>query len=105
MRQQAFDSAATVALADDNYRYYIATGSRHTIFGSNRVYADTTGGVPPLVDWMNAMRADDKANWTNVEASPFNVVQPGDPVPPTDPNGHLLPPFDNTGPETLIICP
>ena len=78
---------------------------RHTIFGSNRVYTDTTGGVPTVVDWINAMRADDKTNWVNVEASPFNVVQPGDPLPPTDPNGHRLPPFDNTGPETLVICP
>jgi hypothetical protein len=76
MREQAFDTADATALENDNYRYYIATGSRHTGFGNPRVYDDTTGGVPPLVDWVNAM-IDDDPSWTNVEADPFNVLFPG----------------------------
>jgi hypothetical protein len=77
MREQAFDTYDTAALENDNYRYYIGTGSRHTGFGNPRVYDDTTGGVPPLVDWVNAM-IDDDPSWTNVEASPYNVLFPGE---------------------------
>jgi hypothetical protein len=75
MVQQAEDTfnAATAG----NYRYYIASGSVHTGFGNPRVYADTTGGVPPLVDWVNGQIANDPNAWVNVEASPFNVLFPG----------------------------
>jgi len=76
MRQQASDTYDAAALENDNYRYYIATGSRHTGFGNPRVYGDTTAGVPPLVDWVNAM-IDDDASWVNVEADPYNVLFPG----------------------------
>jgi hypothetical protein len=76
MREQAFDTADVAAMENDNYRYYIATGSTHTGFGNPRVYYDTTGGVPTLVDWVNAM-IDDDPSWTNVEADPFNVLFPG----------------------------
>jgi len=76
MREQAFDTADAVALENDNYRYYIATGSTHTGFGNPRVYDDTTGRVPPLVDWVNAMINDDPS-WTNVEANSYNVLFPG----------------------------
>ena len=44
---------ATAAAVPSNYRYYIGTGSRHTMYGSNKVYTDTTGGVPTIVDWVN----------------------------------------------------
>jgi hypothetical protein len=77
MRQQAYDTYDAVALENDNYRYYIATGSVHTGFGNPRVYYDTTGGVPPLVDWVNAMIADDPNGWVNVQADPFNVLFSG----------------------------
>jgi hypothetical protein len=76
MRQQAFETAEAAALENDNYRYYIASGTRHTGFGNPRVYNDTTGGVPPLVDWINAM-IDDSPDWVNVEAEPYNVLFPG----------------------------
>ncbi len=76
MHQQVVDTVDAVELDNDNYRYYIATGSTHTGFGNPRVYDDTTGGVPPLVDWVNAM-IDDDPSWTNVEADPFNVLFPG----------------------------
>lgn len=58
---------ATTAAAP-NYRYYIGAGTRHTIWGSNKVYTDTTGGVPPFVDWLDSMLAAD-AGWTNVECT------------------------------------
>jgi hypothetical protein len=103
MRQQSFDTADAVALENDNYRYYIASGSRHTGFGNPRVYDDTTGGVPPLVDWVNAMIGDDPS-WTNVEADPFNVLFPGDPQP-----NPLALPFETIGSgpnaEVVVTCP
>jgi hypothetical protein len=76
MRDQAFDTADAAALENDNYRYYIASGSTHTGFGNPRVYYDTTGGVPRLVDWINAM-IDGDPGWVNVEADPYNVLFPG----------------------------
>jgi hypothetical protein len=76
MRQQALETEAAVSLENDNYRYYIASGSAHTAFGNPRVYDDTTGGVPPLVDWIKAM-IDDTPAWTSVEADPSNVLFPG----------------------------
>jgi hypothetical protein len=130
MRQQAFDTYDAAALENDNYRYYIATGSTHTGFGNPRVYDDTTGGVPPLVDWVNAM-IDGDPSWTNVEADPFNVLFPGACTPESDnpgdrcnvdadcPNGEcsgddvkpdpLLAPFelDLSGPDPSVVvtCP
>jgi hypothetical protein len=98
MREQAFETADAAADENDNYRYYIATGSRHTGFGNPRVYDDTTGGVPPLVDWVNAM-IDDDPSWTNVEADPFNVLFPGDPKP--DP---LESPFEMVGSDVVVSC-
>lgn len=80
MVQQAHDTAAAVP---SNYRYYIGTGSRHTMYGSNKVYTDTTGNVPTIVDWINAMR-DRTPAWTNVECdSPTScgTTLPGDPLP------------------------
>jgi len=130
MRQQALDTEAAVSLENDNYRYYIASGSEHTGFGSARVYDDTTGGVPPLADWVNAMIAGTPA-WTSVEADPFNVLFPGECSPESDnpgsrcnldgdcPNGEcegddpkpdpLFPPFElvGTGPDASVVvdCP
>jgi hypothetical protein len=101
MREQAFETAV---LAPDNYRYYIGSGSRHTMWGSNKVYTDTLGGVPRIVDWISAMLssregAADPA-WANVEAEPFNVLLPGDPSPA------LIPtlPFVMDGPNLVVDC-
>jgi hypothetical protein len=93
MLQQAFD------MENDNYRYYIGSGSLHVSFYNDRVYTDTTGGVPPLVDWVNAM-IDGTSGWMNVEASPFNVLLPGDPAPTP-----LQPPFEQDGDDIIIMCP
>ena len=100
MVQQAHDTAVAVP---SNYRYYIGTGSRHTMYGSNKVYTDTTGNVPTIVDWINAMR-DRTPAWTNVECdSPTScgTLLPGDPQPSTLPD----PPFSQSGPDVVITCP
>jgi hypothetical protein len=125
MRQQVAETTAATQTQNDNYRYYIATGSRHTGFGVDRVYADTSGGVPTLVSWVNEM-IDDGPGWTNVEASPFNVLfagtcstgsdNPGDAChfdtqcpngscQGEDPNaGSLIPPFEAAGDDVVISC-
>ena len=101
MTQQAIDTAAAVP---NNYRYYIGTGSRHTMWGSNKVYTDTSGGVPRIVDWINAMR-DSTPAWVNVETTTPGVLLSGDPRQ----NGNPPPaPFvddnaDNTA--DRIVCP
>lgn len=96
MRQQVIDTAAANPL---NYRYYIGSGSRHTMWGSDKVYTDTTGGVPLLLDWVNAMLAGDPG-WTNVEANPFNVLLSGDVRP-----SPLAAPFELSGTDTIVNCP
>jgi hypothetical protein len=96
MRAQAI---ATSAEVPSNYRYYIGTGSRHTMYGSNKVYTDTTGGVPTIVDWVNSMLARD-GGWTNVEcSSDCGKLLPGDPQP-----SPLEPPFEQQGPDVVINC-
>lgn len=125
MRQQVMEAADETQAENDNYRYYIASGSRHTGFSVDRVYDDTTGGVPTLVSWVDAM-IDDGPGWTNVEASPFNVLfagtcssasdDPGDrcyfdtecpngSCQGEDPNpGSLEPPFEASGDDVVVDC-
>ncbi len=85
MVQQAIDTAAAVP---SNYRYYIGTGSRHTMFGSNKVYTDLNGVPITIVDWINAMR-DGTPAWVNVETTTPGILEAGDPRqngnPPPDP--------------------
>lgn len=94
MRQQAIDTAAAIP---SNYRYYIGTGSRHTMWGSNKVYTDTTGGVPTIVSWVNAMLNSDGVSadpgWTNVECTNCGLLLPGD----VRPTPTLQPPFVDIG--------
>lgn len=70
----------SAALAPDNYRYYIGTGSRHTMWNHNKVYTDTTGGVPTIVSWVSAMLAG-SPDWVNVECEDCGRLLPGDPRP------------------------
>ncbi len=102
MREQAFEQAA---LAPENYRYFIGSGSRHTMYGSNKVYTDVLGGVPRIVDWVTAMLDSTPGNpnpsWMNVEADPFNVLLPGDVRPSVIPT----PPFAMDGSDVVINCP
>jgi hypothetical protein len=96
MRSQAI---ATAAAVPDNYRYYIGTGSRHTMWGSPKVYTDTTGGVPTLVSWLDAM-LDGSPAWTDVECTNCGLLLPGDPQPtPT-----LQPPFQMVGSDVVVDC-
>ena len=60
---------------------------------------DTTGGVPLLVDWVNAMLTGGPG-WTNVEATDEGLLLPGDPRPPTIPT----PPFFQVGSDVKVIC-
>lgn len=98
MRHQAITTAAAVP---SNYRYYIGTGSRHTMYGSNKVYTDTTGGVPTIADWVSSMLARD-VGWTNVEcnAADCGTLLPGDPQP-----SPLQAPFSTSGPDVVVTCP
>jgi hypothetical protein len=47
-----------------NFRYFTGAGSAHTGFGFDKVYEDTTGGMPKLVDWINDMRTG-APTWTS----------------------------------------
>jgi hypothetical protein len=82
MRALNRDAASRAA----NFRFYVGTGSAHTMWGRDKVYTDTTGGVPTLVDWIRAM-LDDTPAWVNVECQDCGVLLPGDPrpVPPVAP--------------------
>jgi hypothetical protein len=104
MHLQATATATAVAAENNNYRYYIGTGSRHTMWGSNKVYTDTTGGVPTILDWVNAMLTTGPG-WVNVEASPSNVLLNPDP-PKEDPRPDPLEePFEGTDPNVIVNCP
>jgi hypothetical protein len=95
MRSQAI---ATAGAVPENYRYYIGTGSRHTMWGSNKVYTDTTGGVPTIVSWIDAMLAGSPA-WTNVECANCGLLLPNDPAP-----NPLAGPFHMVGSDIVIEC-
>jgi hypothetical protein len=103
MQAQAVETAAAVDAQDGNYRYYIGSGSRHTMWGANKVYTSTLGGVPTIVDWISAMLASGPGapdpGWTNVEANPYNVLLPGDVRP-----NPLQPPFVQSGGDVVVDC-
>jgi len=87
----------------DNYRYYFGTGSLHTMFGSDKVYDDITGGVPTIVDWVDAMLASGAdgrdENWDNVLCEDCGLLLEGDPAPEP-----LQAPFELRGEDTVIVC-
>ncbi len=89
MRTLAQDTAARAS----NYRYYIGAGDRHTIWGSNKIYTDSKGGVPPFVDWVQAMRAGSSA-WTNVECTDCSLL--------AEDSNPMMPPFN---PDGSVSCP
>ncbi len=91
MRAVVQDTAARAG----NFRYYIGAGSRHTIWGSDKIYTETKGGVTPFIQWVQQMRTDDKA-WANQECTDCSL-NPGDPRP-----NPLVPPF---GPGGAVTCP
>jgi hypothetical protein len=81
-----------------NFRFYVRTGSAHTMWGRDDVYSDTTGGTPTLANWIRAMLAGNGA-WVNVEAQDFGVLLEGDPRP-----NPLAPPFFQDGAGARIVC-
>jgi len=101
--QQSEDTYAAVSSNTDNYRYYFGTGSRHIMWSYNKVYDDTTGGVPTVVDWVNAMLASGPGgrdpDWTNVLCNNCGVLLDGDPRP-----NPLEPPFEQEGQDVVVVC-
>jgi hypothetical protein len=88
-----------------NYRYYIGTGTRHVVWGRDKVYTDTTGGVPLIVDWIAGM-LDGTTAWTNVECTNCGLLLPGDLHPdlsayPYDPPTQ---PFEQHGSDIVVNC-
>lgn len=86
-----------------NYRYYFGTGSRHTMWGADKVYDDITGSVPTIVDWIKAMLTSGpdarNVNWQNVLCDNCGLLLDGDPRP--DP---LQTPFQQQGDDVVIVC-
>jgi hypothetical protein len=66
MRQFVEHAAANAT----NYRYYTGAGSRHTIYGSDKLYTDVRGVQPPMTfrDWVEAMINDD-VGWVNLDCA------------------------------------
>jgi len=60
----------TISTNSSNYRFYTGAGSRHTVYGSDKLYTDTTGLVPPITfrDWVNSMIEDD-VGWVSVDCA------------------------------------
>lgn len=102
---QSVSTYDAVDAASGNYRYYFGTGSAHTMWGRNKVYDDTTGGVPTVVDWVNAMLASGPdgrdAAWANVLCNNCGLTLEGDPVPQPNP---FQDPFTQQGDDIVIVC-
>jgi 2-hydroxychromene-2-carboxylate isomerase len=96
-------SEDTFGVVPSNYRYYFGTGSRHTMWGNDKVYDDTTGSVPTIVDWVNAMLASGPdgrdEDWTNVLCTNCGLLLEDDPSPEP-----LAPPFEQQGGDVVIVC-
>ncbi|MBI3770765.1 MAG: hypothetical protein HY271_20035 [Deltaproteobacteria bacterium] len=73
--QMLANDAAAFAGAPTNYRSYVGPGSRHTIYGSNRVYTETHGVPQTFVSWLDNMRNQPlPANWNNVLCSDCSLL-------------------------------
>ncbi len=67
------DFKAQNATDSSNYRYFTGAGSRHTIFGSDKIYTETksttVGGLGvTFADWVSAMVGNTPA-WVNVDCN------------------------------------
>ena len=92
MRAQNVETASRAS----NFHYYIGPGFRHTAFGNDKVYDQTTGNVPTIVSWVEAMLAG-SPDWVNVECEDCGQRVASDPELPEGPP----PPFDMDG---NIVC-
>ncbi len=110
MREQVQDTADAVP---GNYRYYIGTGARHTMWGSNKVYGiedpDAVGNARMItsdlriVDFVSGMLnsgpGGNDDDWSNFECEDCGLVLPGDPR-PSPPE----PPFEVIEGVERIVC-
>lgn len=95
--------AATYALNPDNYRYYVGAGSRHGMWGHNKVYTDQSGGESTtIVDWIQAMRQR-SPQWVNVQCTDCGKVLAGDPRPSPLEAPFVADPSTPSG--VRVICP
>ncbi len=87
-----------------NYRYYFGSGSAHTVFRNDKVYEDSSGAAPVLVDWVRAMLASGSGStdplWTNALCSNCGVTLAEDPKPVP-----LETPFTERGEQIVVECP
>lgn len=91
---------ADAAERADNFRFYVGSGSRHTIWGNDKVYSDTTGGVPTFVSWIDDMLEGTDEEWESASCDDCSTLLDGDPRPPFE--GETRPfPFDVEG---QILC-
>lgn len=67
MREYVDDIYAATS-ATDNFRFYTGAGSRHTVWGSDKVFTDTTDGVPTVDSWVDEMIAG-TGGWVNVDCA------------------------------------
>jgi hypothetical protein len=70
------DFKAENASLKTNYKYYTDAGTRHTMFGSDKVYTVTkatnaAGTGVTIADWVQAM-VDDTPAWENVDCNNLN---------------------------------
>jgi hypothetical protein len=61
------------AAAAPNYRYYIGTGTPHTILGTDRVYTEVSAGVA-FLDWLGAL-VGNQGGTNGHGATPWENVQ------------------------------
>ena len=62
-----------VASQIDNYRFYRAAGTDHTIVGSDKTYTENTAGETAFIDWFRDMikkRRLKRSDWQNLDCDP-----------------------------------
>ncbi len=67
-----FSADADAGATNGNYKSYFGPGSRHTIWGSNRVYTETHGVTQTFVSWLNDMRSS--PTWGNVACADCSLL-------------------------------
>jgi hypothetical protein len=66
------DADAEAGATNNNYRSYVGPGSRHTIYGSNRVYTETHGVPQTFISWLDDMR--NNVTWNSVVCSDCSLL-------------------------------
>ena len=62
----------------DNFNYYMGAGSRHTGFGADKLYVDTSGDMPIMVDWLNDLMSGNGYSAECTDCNPIATCQGGD---------------------------